>query len=98
MNCSRYLSAMLRTLSLAGVVGILVSAGGAYAHANDGHGGKGKVRSETLRTVNTIHPIIVGRLHREPGDGDNRHPYPGRSPIRGPLPPQPAPVAAGSVM
>jgi len=96
MNCSRYSLAMLRVLSLAGVVTIgVASAGGAYAHASDGHGGKGNVGSETLRIRNTIHPIIVGRSYHD--DHKDRYPYPGRSPIRGPWPPQPAP-AAGSVL
>lgn len=91
MNCSRTFTAMLRALSLAGVVGILVAAaGGAYAHGNDGHRGKGNGRSKTPRIINTIHPIIVGRNYHRHDDHRHRYPYPVR--IRGPLPPQPAPV------
>lgn len=96
MNCSSYFPAMLRALSLAGVVSILAaSAGGAHARENGDRGGKSNGLSKTVSVVNTIHPIIVGRLHREPGDYKHRHP--GRSPIRGPLPPQPAPVAGSAL-
>jgi hypothetical protein len=93
-NRSRYFPAMLLALSLAGVVSVLVaSTGGAYAGDRSGKGGTG---SKTLRIVNTIHPIIVGRLHRQPGDSKQRDPYQGRRlPVR--LPPEQAP-AAGSVM
>src|SRR5438105_9167917 len=94
MNCSRYFLAMLRAASLAGVASILVvSADGAYAHGRGGHGhnGKGSGRpTESVRIVNTIHPIIVGKGHHR-RDKD-RYPYPGHQPIGGDLPPQPAPV------
>jgi hypothetical protein len=91
-NRSRYFPAMLLALSLAGVVSILVaSTGGAYAGDRSGKGG-----SKTLRIVNTIHPIIVGRLHRQPGDSKQRDPYQGHRPPNR-LPPEQAPMA-GSVM
>ena len=76
---------------------VVVSADGAYAHGrgDHGHSRKGNARpTETVRIVNTIHPIIVGKGHHR-HDGDDRkhrYPYPGRVPIGGPLPPQPAPV------
>jgi hypothetical protein len=98
MNCSRYFLAMLRAASLAGVASIVVvSADGAYAHGrgDHDHSRKGNARpTETVRIVNTIHPIIVGKGHHRHDGDDHKHryPYPGRVPIGGPLPPQPAPV------
>src|SRR5438445_2336979 len=93
MNWSKFSFAMLRAASLAGVVSIfVVSAWGANAQGNDDRSGKGDVRSETLRIVNTIHPIIVGKGHHRYDDRRHRYPYPVR--IRGPLPPQPAPASA----
>ena len=91
MSCLRFFRAMLRALSLAGILGILV-AGSAFAHEK-GHGSGGHARLKTVRIKNTIHPIIVGRhRHRHHYHEGNRYPYPGRPPIRGPLPPQPKPT------
>jgi hypothetical protein len=89
MSCLRFFRAVLRTLSLAGILSILV-AGGAFAH---GKGHRGHARIKTVRINNTIHPIIVGRhRHRHHYHEGQRYPYPGRPPIGGPLPPQPKPT------
>jgi|tagenome__1003787_1003787.scaffolds.fasta_scaffold20923623_1 hypothetical protein len=62
----------ITTLALAGFV-VVAASQGAFAQSGK-HGGGAKDLSEkaapTPAINNTIHPIIVGRLHHQPGDHD----------------------------
>ena len=93
MHWSKISLAMLRALSLAGVIGVLVVSGGAaFARNGNGHGDGKQAGVKTARIVNTIYPIIVRKKHHrwyEHRERKHRYPYPGR--IRGPLPPTPKP-------
>lgn len=102
MHWSKISLAMLRALSLAGVIGILLVSGGTAFAQNvmgHGHGHKKQVGVKTARIVNTIHPIIVRKKHHrhEHWEDKHRYPYPGR--IRGPLPPvhKPPPSMQGGM-
>jgi hypothetical protein len=88
MHWSKISLAMLRALSLAGVIGILVSGGAVFAQDGMGHD---HARSK-MSKIRIGHPIIIKRKHRwyfEHHNHKHRYPYPGR--IRGPLPPTPKP-------
>lgn len=71
----------ITTLALAGFV-VVAASQGALAQ-NGKHGGGDKGLSEKAAPapaiINTIHPIIVGRLHHQPGDNyqyDKHHKKP----------------------